>query len=315
VEQKYSKQCLSERICQPGEVIIRESELGDNFYLMRSGHAVVLKGDFHTPTILGFRQAGDVIGEMALLQNMPRSASVIALTLTSLWCLTSETFYAFLGEKPAFSLNLMSMLSWRIREADDERMRGYAREKQQVEALENLSAQASRDPLTGLFNRRHLNAMLPNEITLALQNNTTVGIIMADIDHFKSINDKYGHKAGDLMLQAFAEIFKKSVRAADFVCRYGGEEFVLVMPGVSVNNLERCAEEIRIRCQALHLAYEAQELFTTISLGLAVYPLHGSDGDEVLVHADQALYKAKQTGRNRFVVYQPVSGYQDIEES
>jgi diguanylate cyclase (GGDEF)-like protein len=303
VEQKQVDQTLAERICQPGEIIIYENEPGDIFYLIRSGQAVVIKGDFQNPTILGFRKSGDAIGEMALLQNLPRSATVIALNTMSLWCLSHKMFYEFLSENPAFSLDLMNILSWRIRESDEERMRGYVREKQQVEALESLSKQATRDPLTGLFNRRYLDEILQGEVAHARQSESTVGVIMADVDHFKDINDKYGHKAGDLMLQALGELFKKCVRTADMVCRYGGEEFVVVMPGVSMSTLSRCAEEIRSKCQALRLAYKDQEIRATISLGAATYPQHGSNGEDVLEHADQALYQAKQEGRNRVVVY------------
>jgi diguanylate cyclase (GGDEF)-like protein len=303
VEQKQKQQTLQERICQPGEIIVSENEPGDIFYLIRSGQAIVIKGDFKNPTILSFRSTGDAIGEMALLENLPRSATVIALSTMSLWCLSRELFYKFLGENPAFSLDLMNMLSWRIRESDEERMRGYIREKQQGEALESLSKQATRDPLTGLFNRRYLDEIIRSEIARARQNGSTLGVIMADLDHFKYINDIYGHKTGDLMLQALSEIFKKCVRTADFVCRYGGEEFVLIMPGVTMSTLNRVAEEIRSKCQALRMAYKNQEIRTTISLGVALFPQHGSNGDEVLVHADQALYQAKQEGRNRVIVY------------
>jgi diguanylate cyclase (GGDEF)-like protein len=313
VEQKQVDQTLAERICQPGEIIICENEPGDIFYLIRSGQAVVIKGDFQTPTILGFRKSGDAIGEMALLQNLPRSATVIALNTMSLWCLSHKMFYEFLSENPAFSLDLMNVLSWRIRESDEERMRGYVREKQQVEALESLSKQATRDPLTGLFNRRYLDEILQSEITRARQHGSTVGIIMADVDHFKDINDKYGHKAGDLMLQALGELFKKCVRTGDMVCRYGGEEFVVVMPGVSMSILGRCAKEIRSKCQALRLVYKNQDIRATISLGIATYPQHGSNGEDVLIHADQALYQAKRKGRNRVVVYSAVSGNKSTE--
>lgn len=314
VEQKQVTETLAERICQPGEIIIRENDPGDIIYLIRSGQAVVVKGDFQTPTILGFRSTGDVIGEMALLQNLPRSATVIALNTISLWCLSSEMFYAFLGQKPTFSLDLMNMLSWRIREADEERMQGYVREKQQFEALESLSKQATRDPLTGLFNRRHLDEILQGEITRARQGKSTVGVIMADVDHFKNINDIHGHKAGDLMLQALGEVFRKCVRSADFVCRYGGEEFVAIMPGVSLPILHRCAEEIRSKCQALRVTYEGHKISTTISLGVATYPQHGSNGDELLVHADRALYHAKQAGRNRVATYSSGVNSQSVEK-
>lgn len=311
VEEKQPSPGLQEHFCQPGEIIIQENEPGEIFYLIRSGQAVVIKGDFQTPTILGFRSRGDAIGEMALLENLPRSATVVALNEMSLWCLGREMFYQFLSENPTFGLDLLNMLSWRIRESDEERMRGVAREKQQVQALESLSKQATRDALTGLFNRRHLDKSLRNELSHARQAGTTVGILMLDVDHFKKINDRYGHKAGDLVLQALARLLKKSVRAADIVCRYGGEEFVIILPGVSLSTLSRSAEEIRAKCQAMRVTYLDQEIQATISLGAVLYPQHGAHAEELIVHADQALYRSKEQGRNRMTIYLP----QDSEKA
>jgi len=314
VEEKQTSQELSERICQPGDVIIQEGEPGEVFYLIRSGQAVVIKGDFQTPTILGFRSTGDAVGEMALLENLTRSATVIALTTMSLWCLGSELFYQFLAENPKFSLEIMNMLSWRIRKSDEERRRGNVREKQQAEALESLSEQVTLDPLTGLFNRGYMDKILHDEIADAGQNDSAVGILMADVDHFKNINDLYGHIAGDLMLQSLARLFKNCIRAADIVCRYGGEEFVIIMPGATLPNLSKTAEEIRAKCQAMRLAYDGQEIQATISLGVAIFPQHGSRPNEVLAHADQALYCAKQQGRNRVAGYSPESGSEKNED-
>jgi len=302
VEQKQMLQMLVERICQPGEIIIQENKPGDVLYLIRTGQVAVIKGDYRRPTILGFRGNGEAIGEMALLENRPRYATVIALNTTILWCLNREMFHQFLSENPAFGLELMNMLSARIRESDDERLRGSVREQQQVEVLEDLSKQATHDPLTGLFNRRHLDKILDGEIARAQRTGSTVGLLLSDIDHFKEINDRYGHKAGDVMLQELGKLLKKCVRLADVVCRYGGEEFVVIMPGVSMSTLSRCAEEIRSRVDELFVECGSDQIHTTISLGAAVFPLHGSNGDEILVCADQALYQAKREGRNRVVI-------------
>ncbi len=314
IEDRQTTQKMQERICQPGEIILREDEPGDVFYVIRSGNAVIIKGDIQTATVLGFRGMGDALGEMALLENLPRSATVIALNLVSLWSLSRAMFYQFLGENhPSFSLDLMNMLSSRIRKSDEERRRGYTREKEQVVALETLSRQATHDPLTGLFNRRYLDQILYGEIAHARQNGSLVGILMADVDHFKKINDTYGHKAGDLMLQAVGDLMKSCVRSADIVCRYGGEEFVIVMPGASAPTVSKCAEEIRSKFQSLHVKFEDQEIYATISLGGAIYPLHGSNVDEVFVHADRAMYQAKQNGRNRVVIFPIESASKNIE--
>jgi diguanylate cyclase (GGDEF)-like protein len=308
IEQKKMAHTLAERVCQPGEIIMQEDEPGEVFYLIRSGKAVVFKGNHLTPMVIGLRIKGDAIGEMAILENRPRSATVVALTMLSLWCLDRETLYQLLSENPALGLDLMKMLSERIRSSDDERMRSIAREKKQVEILAELNRQASSDPLTGLFNRRHLEEILEAEIARAQENTSYVGIIMADLDHFKAINDTYGHKAGDLMLQALGKLLKQCVRAADSVFRYGGEEFVIILPGASMQVLSRCAEDIRSRLEQLHVECDGQEIHATISLGIATYPQHGSNGGDVLIRADQALYRAKRAGRNRVTIFLAESG-------
>jgi diguanylate cyclase (GGDEF)-like protein len=300
---RQSPETLLKRECQPGEIILPEGEQSDMFYVIRSGQTVVIKGDLESPTVIGFRSVGDAIGEMGLLENLPRSATVIALGPVSLCGLRRETFHLFLAENPAFGLSLMSMLSGRIRESDEERRRGYVRERQKEDVLEDLSKLATFDALTGLFNRRIMDEILRDETIRAIQNDQSVGIIMADIDHFKQINDTYGHLAGDLMLQTAANTLKKCVRSADSVCRYGGEEFVIIMPGASFEILARCAENIRVSFAALRAEYQDLSMSATISLGLASFPQHGKNGGEVLERADQALYQAKRSGRNRVVLY------------
>ncbi|MCA2000467.1 MAG: GGDEF domain-containing protein [Chloroflexi bacterium] len=303
IEAGNASRAYIERTFQPGEILMRENHPGDTFYIIRSGHAVVFKGDLQNPAILGFRGVGEAIGEMALLENLPRSATIIALDEMTLWEFSRETFYRFLQENPTFSMTLMNMLSSRIRKSDEERMRGYMREKKQVVALETLSRQATHDPLTGLFNRRYLDQILYGEIAHARQSGALVGVLMADVDHFKQVNDKYGHKAGDLMLQKAGELMKGCVRAADIVCRYGGEEFVIVMPGASETVVGKCAEEIRSRFEKSSVTFEKSEIRATMSLGAAIYPLHGATVDEVFINADRAMYRAKEGGRNRVVVF------------
>jgi len=175
----------------------------------------------------------------------------------------------------------------------------------EIQALQNeLREQAIRDPLTGVFNRRYLKETLDREIARVHRVSQPVGIMIMDIDNFKLINDTYGHRAGDLILQALGELLKNNIRLEDIACRYGGEEFVVVMPGASLQTANERAEIIRSRFEVLRVAYESWNIHATVSLGVAAYPLHGSNSEEVLIRADRALFRAKQEGRNRVVVYQ-----------
>ena len=126
---------------------------------------------------------------------------------------------------------------------------------------------------------------------------------MIDIDHLKSVNDVYGHLAGDQVLKELARFLEYETRKSDIVCRYGGEEFVVVLPGAALDVAQRKAEQWRQAFQAIRLVYKETPLSATLSAGVAAYPEHGSTGDEVLRRADQALYAAKHGGRNQVVVW------------
>jgi len=172
-----------------------------------------------------------------------------------------------------------------------------------IEALQaQLREQAIRDPLTGLFNRRYLVETLDREVAQAVRASTPLSIIMIDLDHFKKINDTYGHKAGDLMLQTLGNLLSTKTREGDIACRYGGEEFVIVLPGASLTIAQQRAEQMRTTFQELRVPYNQHTLRATLSAGVAAFPINGVDGEAVLQDADRALYIAKTTGRNRVIV-------------
>ena len=166
-----------------------------------------------------------------------------------------------------------------------------------------LREQAIRDALTNVFNRRYLEETLERELARAEREKYPLCVIMMDLDYFKDINDTYGHEAGDIVLKTLAETVMRQSRHGDFVCRYGGEEFVLVMPNIGVETARYRAEELHQIINSLNIIYGVFNLTTTISMGVATYPGHGKTKEELLRASDRALYIAKNTGRNRVVVY------------
>ena len=168
---------------------------------------------------------------------------------------------------------------------------------------ETLRLQSVRDPLTGLFNRRYLEETLDLELARAVRSSGTVAVIMIDVDRFKQFNDTFGHDAGDFVLRSIGEAFTKNIRLGDFACRYGGEEFAVVMPNASLAVAAARAEQIRQAVKFLANTYRGTTLGPiSISLGVALFPDHGVQAQAIVEAADRALYRAKSQGRDRVEV-------------
>jgi len=168
---------------------------------------------------------------------------------------------------------------------------------------ETLRSQSIRDPLTGLYNRRYLEETLERELHRAERTRGTVGIVMFDIDLFKTFNDTFGHDAGDALLRELAALLRSQFRQEDIACRYGGEEFLLILPDASLEDTRTRAEALREAVATLSVSHRGQALGSvTISLGIAAFPEHGLSGETLLRAADGALYRAKRNGRGRLEV-------------
>jgi diguanylate cyclase (GGDEF)-like protein/PAS domain S-box-containing protein len=173
-----------------------------------------------------------------------------------------------------------------------------------VQLQSELREQAIRDPLTGLYNRRYLDETLGREMARSQREGKSLSVIMMDLDHFKKINDTYGHRVGDQFLKKVAEISVRYSRGSDISCRYGGEEFLLVMPGATAKSAFKRAEELRQACAEMLIPHENKELHVTISMGIATYPKHDKDADGLIAKADKAMYQSKRKGRNRVTVWE-----------
>jgi len=161
-----------------------------------------------------------------------------------------------------------------------------------------LREQVTVDALTGLRNRRFLNQVLPMEVSRARRERQPLAVVMIDIDNFKQLNDTHGHDAGDHVLQYIAFTLRGAVRASDLVCRYGGDEFTMVMPDMDARG---AAQKVRSVCSVIResgLSYRGVRLTFTVSAGVAALPLLGGTPEDLLRDADAALYRAKQEGRD-----------------
>ena len=205
----------------------------------------------------------------------------------------------------------ISSADGKVRDALEKRM-GSVRQLTQLTAIgiatlqlrTELEHRSIRDPLTELYNRSFMQSSLEREIARAKRNSgSSLAVLMLDIDHFKKFNDQFGHSAGDEVLKQVASLFRRFTRAEDILCRYGGEEFTIIMPDITTQAATARAE--RLRQEVLQLSHEPRNQrykSISVSAGVALYPQDGSSGADLLSSADEALYHAKRTGRDRVVL-------------
>ena len=191
------------------------------------------------------------------------------------------------------------------RRADEDRARRINQDL--LSLVETLGEQANHDPLTGLFNRRYLDDSLPRELSLSQRRRVPLSVAMLDIDHFKKINDTFGHEAGDLALRECARVLSQHLRRGDIACRLGGEEFALVLPDSSLADTLQRVEQICALIKRLEIRHDGQLLDTlTLSAGIAGSPEHAATARELLSAADTALYEAKRAGRAKVILFPPI---------
>lgn len=190
------------------------------------------------------------------------------------------------GEKAMLQAN--ENLTSRLREID--------------QLQEQLREQANHDPLTGLYNRRYLDNTLERELARCKREGLPLALIMIDIDHFKRVNDTYGHQAGDEVLKTLGAMLSTMARAEDVACRYGGEEFLMLLPKMPPGSAMERAEKLRASFAAVTVPFGEFRLQTSLSIGIAIYPGHGKSADLLIQCADRAMYRAKHEGRNRVAV-------------
>ncbi len=178
----------------------------------------------------------------------------------------------------------------------------YALALSNLRLRETLRQESIRDPLTGLYNRRYMDESLEREAYRAGRHHIPIGLVMLDIDHFKRFNDTYGHEAGDLVLQEVGKFLRQHIRHEDIACRYGGEEFLLILPEANLEAVQHRAEQLRAGIKALELTYEGEMLRVTSSFGVTTLSEHPTIQNAVNA-ADDALYQAKKAGRDRVMAY------------
>lgn len=283
IARELQNAALFERIYQAGDGI-------EALKLLLETPVDLILCDLEMPRIDGFKLLG-MISAREELRHIP----VIMLTGHG----DSELKVKLLGQgasdyvtKPFDAAELIARVKvhLKIKNLQDEL-------KKSNEMLKQLS---DTDPLTHIYNRRYMMNMLEKEILRAERKGTHLSLVMIDLDHFKHVNDKYGHQGGDQVLASLAELSQSGLRSYDFVARYGGEEFVMTLPETTHENALMIAERLRLRIQLHPYTGSLKGLITTASMGVATYPANFITSlSDLIREADDAMYRAKAAGRNR----------------
>ena len=279
-----------------GQTLIYADTHNEYFYVLLTGSMkVYLDAELIEQSIPIL--PGDCVGEVSLFDGANTSAEVVAASNCRILRINEETLWRLVRASHSFARNLLFILAKRLRNDNVAIINGF-RHQQELETIANV------DGLTGLFNRRWMNEFFKRQIGRALNDNKPLALILADLDHFKNINDVHGHMVGDEVLFAVASVLTKQIRPTDLLARFGGEEFAMILPDTSPDEAKIIAERVRTAIESTKLEFEndvTQEIRITLSLGVSNLML-GDDINNLLTRADHALYQAKKDGRNRVEV-------------
>lgn len=273
-----------EEVFMAGAPIVEIGEPGDCLYIVLDGTVQVVypveTGEFELARL----GPGDFFGEMALLNDRPRSATVRATQPVRALALDKADFREIILESPRLALSLLQAMSQRIRSAD--------------EHISGLSDKVLRDPLTGLLNRRAFHERLAEEAERARRYGEQFSLIILDLDRFKSVNDTFGHDVGDIVLVWIGRMLADHTRLADTPFRIGGEEFAIIAPETGLSVAYTVSQRLLDTLTEAKPPVDVQ-IRVSVSAGFAVCPDHGYQPETLYKTADQALLRAKHTGRGK----------------
>jgi diguanylate cyclase (GGDEF)-like protein len=280
------------KVLAPRDVLISPGDTDRNLYLLLKGSLQIYLGGTEED-LVAVLAAGQAVGELSLIDQQPRSATVVAAEDCRVLVMPEAVFWSLLDVSHEATLNLLHMVSARLR-GNNSTLVDSRRLQQQYRR------HASLDALTGLHNRRWLDEVVPRQMKRSQLQGEPLSLLMLDVDHFKSFNDRFGHQAGDFVLFALARVLGARVRPTDMVARYGGEEFTVVLPNTRLDGARGAAQRLRAAVAETELVMpDGTQLGTvTISLGAAERQ-PDEELAELIRRADAALYRAKELGRNR----------------
>jgi len=279
-----------------GELLLDPNKGNEFFYLILDGSvSIYLDNPIDKPkdTAIAMLAVGECVGEMSMFDGKNPSAFVKANDGVRVLAMDNNTLWDMINLSHGLARNLLYLLSKKVR-------LGNGAVTNSMQMQEKHKKAANCDSLTGLHNRRWLDDLMLRLKGKALGDLSPMCLMMVDIDHFKKFNDSYGHQTGDEVLKRVASVMQYQLRPNDMVCRYGGEEFIVILPSSSMAAAKRVAERLREGIEAESMTYNNLPLSpVTISIGIAQWD-EGQQIDELIADADAALYQAKAQGRNQY---------------
>lgn len=277
----------------PGEVLLTMGQANRSMFMILEGKLTVhLDGPQSDP--VATLEAGQTVGELSVMEGVPASAFVVAAEHSRLLELDEQRFWGLVNASHDFTINLMTLLAQRLR-ANNSTV------STNIRLQREYKRNASIDGLTGLYNRRWIDEALPRFVARYTRSRGEgLCVLIADIDHFKKVNDTYGHPAGDQVIVAVAHSMKNNLRPTDLVARYGGEEFLIILPDTGREDGKLVGDRVRTAVAAMKLDIEGQPALdrVTISIGGALLEV-GQTMADLVAAADRMLYESKHGGRNR----------------
>ena len=284
---------------EEGQVLFHEGEPGNELYVIATGGvAVNIRLPDGSLREIARLAAGDFFGDMSIFDNAPRSASCTATTPSRLLSLSKDAFSDLIAESPAMAMRLM----YRMLHVTTQRLKGTSElVSDMVQWGESARKRAITDELTGVYNRRFLEDSLGPSVAEARQKGEPLSLAMSDLDRFRQINEAYGHQKGDAAIREVAQVLRACLRPTDVIARYGGDEFVILLPNTRSAEAVGLLEDACKRLAQSDLLKDMKGPITSItgSFGVAGCPEHAQDLAGLRVAADAALYRAKDEGRNR----------------
>lgn len=270
---------------EPGEIILSPFNRNKYLYLVLKGQLKVYLGslDNQAMSTLG---PGECAGEISFIDNDRPSAYVVATEPTTVLRLHRQALVNLFQQSPQLMQNLLELLCDRVRQGN--------------RIILDTEQNANFDTLTGLFNRRWLEHIYDRESTRCAYNGEPLCMLMLDVDHFKDYNDQHGHLAGDYALCLVAHTLRNQLRPKDSMARFGGEEFVILLPGLALEEARGIGERLRQSLEDVPSFYSPVGILPGVTVSLGLGQMHPGDTLQCLIgRADRALYQAKQAGRNR----------------